>query len=86
MRAVKPPLPQPWLAAAPCTAGPLALGEEPTALRRQVPAEPPPLQNQVNPLKGVLHELCNLAQMGGFFPERQGRYYPVPLPWGQEGK
>ena len=51
VRAVKHPLPQPWLAAEPCTARPLALGEKPTALRRQVPAEPSPLQNQVNPLK-----------------------------------
>lgn len=44
------------------------LREEPAARGRQVPAEPPPLQTQLNPLKGMLHELCNLASMGGFSP------------------
>lgn len=59
-------LPQPLLAAEFCTAGLLSLGEKPTALGRQVPAEPPTLQTWVNPLKGMLHELCNLALICGF--------------------
>lgn len=54
---VKLSLPQPLLAAESCTAGLLSLGDKPTALGRQVPAEPPTLQIWVNPLKGMLHEL-----------------------------
>lgn len=69
---VKHSLSQPLPAAEFCAPGLLALGEKPTALGRQVPAEPPTLQTWVNPLKGMLHELCNLALNVAFLPEQQG--------------